>query len=212
MSHFAVAVITEADSNDNLEERIAEVLADYCEDTDAVDPDLLEFEEDEDGTEENSDGVKGYYVNPSAKWDWWVVGGRFSDMLKLRDGKRCDTALVSDLDTDDDADARKEALEFWKSYVDGDGSDGQDGSRSFWSPEYYRKEYGSAEVYADAQSKFWMRAVVTPDGEWHEVGEMGWFACSSETADDLREWVEGFHDRFVKPYGSFRMTVVDCHI
>lgn len=177
-----------------------------------VDPARLEFEEDEDGCEENADGVKRYYVNPSAKWDWWVIGGRFSDMLKNRDGEYCDTALVSDVDTDDDAGKRKEAVEFWQSYVEGNGGSEQERNHPFWSPEYYRKEYGTAEAYADAQAKFWMRAVVTPDGEWHEVGEMGWFACSSETAEELHEWIKGFHDRFVEPYANCHMTVVDCHI
>jgi hypothetical protein len=32
------------------------------------------------------DGVWGSYHNPNAKWDWYQIGGRWSGMLKLKDG------------------------------------------------------------------------------------------------------------------------------
>ena len=32
------------------------------------------------------DGSFGYYCNPNARWDWWIVGGRWSGLLKLKDG------------------------------------------------------------------------------------------------------------------------------
>lgn len=31
-------------------------------------------------------GVYGYWENPNAKWDWYQVGGRWSNMLKLKGG------------------------------------------------------------------------------------------------------------------------------
>lgn len=37
-------------------------------------------------------------TNPNAKWDWWVIGGRFSNRLRDSDGKQCDTVLKSKLD------------------------------------------------------------------------------------------------------------------
>lgn len=30
----------------------------------------------------------GYYYNPNAKWDWFELGGRWSGMIKLKEGKR----------------------------------------------------------------------------------------------------------------------------
>lgn len=41
----------------------------------------------------------GYWKNPNAKWDWYVVGGRWSGMLKLKsDGSRVNTALIEEVD------------------------------------------------------------------------------------------------------------------
>lgn len=36
--------------------------------------------------------------NPKSEWDWWVVGGRWSDMLRTLDGKPCDEGLISEID------------------------------------------------------------------------------------------------------------------
>ena len=33
-------------------------------------------------------GVWGSYTNPNSKWDWWVVGGRWSGHLKLKEGSK----------------------------------------------------------------------------------------------------------------------------
>lgn len=39
-------------------------------------------------------------TNPNAKWDWWVVGGRWSDSLLLNGGKTADSARIGDLDVE----------------------------------------------------------------------------------------------------------------
>lgn len=41
---------------------------------------------DWDGTEEDEDGNYGRRTNPNAKWDWWVVGGRWTGLLMLKPG------------------------------------------------------------------------------------------------------------------------------
>jgi hypothetical protein len=46
------------------------------------------------------DGVIGGYTNPDRKWDWWVVGGRWSNSLITKSGKVCDSAKKSDIDFD----------------------------------------------------------------------------------------------------------------
>lgn len=38
--------------------------------------------------------------NPDAKWDWWVIGGRWSGGLTSADGAHVDQALRADLDVD----------------------------------------------------------------------------------------------------------------
>jgi hypothetical protein len=46
--------------------------------------DFAQFAEDE-GYEEH-EGKFGYWENPNAKWDWYVLGGRWSGMFKLKPG------------------------------------------------------------------------------------------------------------------------------
>ena len=74
------------------------------------------------------------------------------------------------------------------------------------------RRFGDAETYARYVSDFWFRAVVTPDGGWHEIGRMGWWGISSEGQAELREWIGHFRERFVEPYLDCTATVVDCHI
>jgi hypothetical protein len=40
----------------------------------------------------------GYYHNPNAKWDWWVVGGRWGFFLMLKDKSSANTATVGEVD------------------------------------------------------------------------------------------------------------------
>lgn len=39
-------------------------------------------------------------TNPNAKWDYWVVGGRWSRMLRVKDWIYCDSARKKDIDFD----------------------------------------------------------------------------------------------------------------
>ncbi len=64
------------------------------------------------------------------------------------------------------------------------------------------------------RTRFWTRAVVTPDGKWSELGQMGWFGLSSEQPGETIPWVLGFEERFLKPalQNDWTLTIVDCHI
>jgi hypothetical protein len=59
-----------------------ELMADYEEHGDGRD--LEAFAEDWNGYVKNDEGVFGHVTNPNAKWDWWLVGGRWSGMLLLK--------------------------------------------------------------------------------------------------------------------------------
>jgi len=39
-------------------------------------------------------------TNPNKKWDWWQIGGRWSNKLLFKDGRRGDAGLVGDIDWD----------------------------------------------------------------------------------------------------------------
>lgn len=166
----------------------------------------------------DDDGNAYSDYNPESKWDWWVEGGRFCDFLKLKqhaidpEYPDCDTtyqALFTDIDFSTDQEVYENALEFWDECVDGT----KDGA--FYTKDYYKTYYHDRETYARYTAQFGSYAVITPDGVWHAPGNMGWFACSDETPEALRDWNEHYYERFIKPYledESMMITVVDCHI
>jgi len=58
--------------------------------------------------------------------------------------------------------------------------------------------------------KFCPFAIVTPEGEWLERGEMGWFGCVSNGKGD-DEWnlcIEATFEKFLHCIG----VIIDCHI
>lgn len=130
--------------------------------------------------------------NPSAKYDYYTKIDETTIGEFMEYG--------NDDDIDDDA-----LLDEWNRYVTDGGM--------FYKPEYYRERYGDFETYRN-----WMRlpavwAVVTPDGSWHEPGEVGWFACDDATSDSLREWSATFEERFIIPYTpGTKVVILDCHI
>jgi hypothetical protein len=86
------------------------------------------------GATANAEGRFGYFHNPSAKWDWYMVGGRWTGYFKLKPGATgrlgtpgvfgdpapagtADSACVGDIDFDGMAEeARARAAETYNKY------------------------------------------------------------------------------------------------
>ena len=79
MSHFSVMCITHTSDPFELEE----LLSYYDENLE------VELAETDEGDE--------YYYNPDGKWDWWTVGGRWSNFLHLKDGSLADKAMKGEI-------------------------------------------------------------------------------------------------------------------
>lgn len=47
------------------------------------------------------EGGWGYYENPNRKWDWWSIGGRWRNMLQLKQGAALVTSGTGELSTFD---------------------------------------------------------------------------------------------------------------
>lgn len=153
----------------------------------------------------DADGNVYSTYNPKSKWDWYEIGGRFSGMLmSLKKEGIFDELPVSDIDF---LEMRKEEIKSLSPY-DKAISD------SFFTEEYMKRMYPSQEVYEKICTTFWTRAAVTPDGEWHELGEMGWFGMSSEEPEDTIKWVEKYRETFIEPAikNGWEIHIVDCHI
>jgi hypothetical protein len=85
------------------------------------------------GYKKNDEGLYGYWENPNAKWDWYVLGGRWSGFFKMKPGTKgvegkaglfsepapqgtADAALKKDIDFGTMMEeASKEAGEKWDS-------------------------------------------------------------------------------------------------
>jgi hypothetical protein len=168
---------------------------------------------------------KGYYYmsvyNTNSKWDWYEVGGRWSGMLITKasnnysgvpgireyvSSKHVDQACIGDIDW---VAMREESKEWVKENWDKARS-------SDTESVFYKKDiegYETFEEYLEVSSRFYTRAVITKEGEWIEPGRMGWWAVTSESAEEKKVWDSEFFNRFIKPLKRDDMiTIVDCHI
>jgi hypothetical protein len=193
---YGKANITDEEQSGKSDEEIWQIVADWY------------------GGKTDDDGNIYSTYNPNSKWDWYEVGGRFSGMLKRKDGGDCDAAIVSDIDFSDDEAVYYRSLRFWDEVVEKrKETHVGDEFFSFYKPEYYLEFYGDRETYAKSMAAWSTRAVVTPDGEWHEPGRMGWWGMSSDTPDSSKDWYAKFRERFIDSADpNWILTIVDCHI
>ena len=173
-----------------------------------------------------------FYSNPIAKWDWWVVGGRWRDMGE--------NGLFEDLSVFQ----QTKEIPYWKEElghklydiekelgIDRD-YEGYDElitdyiknnkivrfyDRETQEPkEYYKPEDLLTMVTRQVESTW---AMLFPEEGWIEAGEMGWFGMSSLDMLDLKETEQAKKDEFaltnnlIEKYKDTHIgIVVDCHI
>lgn len=112
---------------------------------------------------------------------------------------------------DRDEVAERRASDQWQAWVDGEEIEGVGRLHPF--AVHNAKRFSDRETYMLCESTMWWRAVVTPDGKWHEVGEVNWFSIGSESGGEIAEWARAFKETFIDPYPpECILTVVDCHI
>lgn len=218
MSHFAVAVFTE--SGDYSE--VVKLLAPFQENNMGDCPkEYLKFIEDEDFDVDEETGKHGYWENPNAKWDWYSIGGRAHGLLIAKAGKRgklgersffgapaekgtYDSMKVEDIDFDAMREQAKKSLTPFDSCWE----------RRMYKPEYFQKKYPDEETYVRMNTEFSTYACVTPDGEWHAPGTMGWWGIDDAKPEEKSEFLGGYFEKFIKPAieNGWHMTIVDCHI
>lgn len=180
---------------------------------------------------DESQNAFGYWYNPNAKWDWYVVGGRWKGLLKATKGEHgasssirpkanvaghYDIAQIKDIDFSIDTDAYVSAIRFWEVCVEKQPLKSDENPASFhcyMKPEYYKEQFGTKERFARAQSELSTFAVITNDGKWHEQGQMGWFGVCDASGKQTQEWYDGWYNTFVKNVDpEWYITIVDCHI
>lgn len=164
----------------------------------------------------DEDGNTYSTYNPKSKWDWYSFGGRFSGELLLKpqyaleghEDELCwvDEAFAYEVDFDKMRDLELENCKPYQEFIEG--------QCKFYKKEFVLERYPDEAAYKKQISTFSTYAVVTPDGEWHAPGEMGWWACSTETEEEYRQWVNDYYKAFLEPamLKGWFITIVDCHI
>ena len=231
MSHFLVAVLhrsdqtveemlapynaeleTEIELEYTREEAIKAAREDYAWNEDKTDEECIKFFAEMPCKITDKAGNVYAKYNPKAKWDWYVIGGRFEDSLRVK-GERRDSARVGEIDFSPDPEEYEKSLRFWDVVVDHKPAEAGEEHFSIYNEKYYVDTYGDRETFGRVSSLFKTHAVITPDGEWHERGEVGCFGLSSETPEEGLEWDKQYVDRFIKNANpELILTIVDCHI
>lgn len=181
------------------------------------------------GGEKDEDGNWGYWRNPEARWDWYVVGGRWRGLLKLKEGASpfmegengineedapmpgyCDSALIKDVDFEGYArDKKAEAEDLWLKHQE-KLAEGKEDYNSYYRFGIEKDE--TKEQFIQRTSSFHTYSVLE-NGEWKEAGKMGWFGMG-EVGEKKDEWDETFPamiERWKKQRPNDVITIVDCH-
>lgn len=147
-------------------------------------------------------------LNPNARWDWFSIGGRWENMLILKSDNprkivRGDSGLIKEIDWERMRRIKWLKAEPYQEFM----------KNLYWDKEFYQKLYPNEETYINEVTKFSTYAVVTPDGEWHDSGKMGWWGISEATDEERVEFENNYEEEFLKNLNpEWRLTIVDCHI
>lgn len=245
MSHFTVGVILKVDGNESeemLEQKLLDTLLPYQENNMGdVKKEYLEFisvqDEYEDyyknegfsnkyktfddymkdqGFEKDEETNEyGYWGNPNAKWDWYQIGGRWSQLPLKETGKEAKPfTKLKFIDFSANEEEYKKAERFWEIVVEGDElKEGEKKPFSLYIKEYYIERFGNKETFARISALPHTYALITPDGKWHEEGSMGWFASDDANKESITAYIDFFTQEVNKEENKDCVFVlVDCHI
>ena len=234
MSHYIVAVISDTgDDYDDLLEPYDEENEDYymfhavdektaenlkrSYDVDAMsygsDPPMFDEYLEEHGYIIKDDKI-GYFCNENAKWDWYTLdakNGFFTHKDGVNDPEKLSDYVFNTADKLKPEELKEEEHE-WK-LLTGQEEPANDAERSMsiYSTEYMRERYPTFEDYLIQYHTDAPYAYVTPDGEWHAPGTVGYFGLSDETPESYKKYVKEWIS-YVKEHPDKYVSFVDCHI
>ena len=177
------------------------------------------------GYDQNENGDYGYYSNPNAKWDWYMIGGRWSGYFTLKPdkagimGKRsllnenevfpenhADQARKGDIDWEVMSKNNKESAE--SDWAEHEKRLGEENYHAYF--EYGIRGDESKESFIARRTSNATFAVLK-DGQWYDRGEMGWWATVANEKD-TDTWCKEFDKLVMSLPDDTLLTVVDCHI
>lgn len=136
----------------------------------------------------SSCGGRGSYpsqYNPKSQWDWWVIGGRWSGTVK-----GAPVISHNGFNFAERCRRLKDNLVPTEALLQVAATDPEEKKepRVYWRPH----------------------ALVTPDGEWHARGKMGWWGMSDEKFEK-RVWEDKIKQLYAA-HPAHHVVCVDCHI
>lgn len=161
------------------------------------------------------EGNYGYWYNTQAKWDWYVVGGRWSGFWTTKNGRKCDTVKISKLSLNVDKEAHQKAIRFWEVAVEGLSilpQEKEESFRTIFKPSYYIDAYHSKEEFAMLSTLVLPFAFITEEGEWIARGEVGYFGIDDSTYESSMAYSKRFYEYLKQVPQEWFITIVDCHI
>lgn len=252
MSHYCVGVII--DGIDNIEDKVAKILAPYDETLEVepyiyktraelirqgkdykrkiqerikneVDYIISDYEQsyldaqiDEefynlehyDGVLYNENGDELSTYNPQSKWDWWVIGGRWSkenNVLQIRD------FVLYDTPTDQQIEYYKKCWKYLNNEIEVEEPIKEFGYElGMFKKEYLKEKYGSLKNLIKNKMSNLPYAFVDENG-WYEQGEMGWFGMDDTTKESIDAYTKFAENYFRDINNQDKYIVfVDCHI
>ena len=185
------------------------------------------------GQENVDDNTIYYYTNPNGRLDYYSIGGRWSNSLKVKSSvedctgwnierdpdkkpkyKLVDGAKIKDIQWRKMSLPKKQEIidktDFWKHYVEL-----RDKTRNdYYSPDYYLSKYGTLENYLAKSSLYLTHALLDGiEDEWYEMGDVGFFGTENTTQDSLEDYSQIFYDLIEREDNQDKYFVlVDCHI
>ena len=171
--------------------------------------------------------IAGTIIRTGGKWGCWEIGGHYGCQLKLKPGcigrtyhsryanqqsGYCDQAIVRDCIFDVDPVAYRDNLRFWEIVVEGKSlKRGEKQPYLHARPSYYTQRFDSKEEYARCMASLNPWAFITPDGMWHEAGELTQFGIGLTNKNDLRRF-RSLLNKMLTDNPDLWITIVDCHI
>jgi hypothetical protein len=177
----------------------------------------------------------GYYSNENAKWDWYQLGGRWTEYFKLKSGAKgkigspgimtentefgtVDQAFKKDIDFDRMYEENLEkAIETYDKFEKLLKENPEKAKNSAYWEFGIQNEGDKDNWIPESREKYLTRNAsistfaVVKDGQWYEKGEMGWWACVSNEKDP-NEWNLEFKKLIDEISEDTLMSLYDCHI
>lgn len=151
-------------------------------------------------------GIVESTANPKGEWDWWCIGGRWTGGLT-------------------DADPAADPENFESCFICRgtgtrtdmkvtNGCNNCHGKGIVLKFPSKLKNVGNAALLSEFLPRFDKKhcpfALITPDGAWHERGDMGWFGVAS--GEEKRDvWVEKVRALYAA-FPESVVVLVDCHV